>query len=93
MNCTPTGGARERTWPCCFADCVNERAIPNLLHIGTSATMATEGKRDDRRRAVAAVATKLFGSEVKPENIVDETLRPAIQAEVPAGRRCATSCC
>ena len=58
---------------------------PNLLHVGTSATMATEGKRDDRRRAVAAVATKLFGSELKPENIVDETLRPAIQAEVPAG--------
>jgi hypothetical protein len=57
----------------------------NLVHVGTSATMATEGKRDDRRRAVATVATKLFGSELKPENIVDETLRPAIQAEVPAG--------
>ena len=54
---------------------------PHLIHIGTSATMATEGKRDDRRRAVAKVATKLFGSEVKPENVVDETLRPAIQAE------------
>ena len=58
---------------------------PHLIHIGTSATMATEGKRDDRRRAVAKVATKLFGSEVKPENVVDETLRPAIQADVPAG--------
>src|SRR4029077_6780524 len=58
---------------------------PNLVHVGTSATMATEGKRDDRRRAVARVATKLFGSEVKPVNVVDETLRPAIQAEVPAG--------
>jgi ATP-dependent helicase YprA (DUF1998 family) len=56
---------------------------PNLLHIGTSATMATEGRREDRRRAVGAVATKLFGSELKPENVVDETLRPAIQVKAP----------
>jgi hypothetical protein len=56
---------------------------PKLLHIGTSATMATEGKRDARRAAVAAVATKLFGSTVKPENVVDETLQRAITALVP----------
>ena len=56
---------------------------PKLLHIGTSATMATEGKRDARRAAVAAVATKLFGSTVKPENVVDETLQRAITAPVP----------
>ena len=63
---------------------LRERAgNPGLLHIGTSATMVTEGKREDRRKAVAAVATKLFGSEVKPENVVDETLQRAIQAPVP----------
>lgn len=56
---------------------------PRLLHIGTSATMVTEGKREDRRRAVAAVATKIFGSEVEPANVVDETLRPVIEAPVP----------
>lgn len=56
---------------------------PKLLHIGTSATMSTEGKRDARRAAVAAVASKLFGSEVKPENVVDETLQHAIQTAIP----------
>lgn len=57
---------------------------PQLLHIGTSATMVTEGKREDRRRAVAAVAKKLFGSDVRPENVVDETLRPVIEVAAPA---------
>ncbi len=64
---------------------VRERSgNPRLLHIGTSATMVTEGKRDARRAAVASVASKLFGSEVKPDNVVDETLQRAIQAPVPA---------
>ncbi len=64
---------------------VRERSgNPKLLHIGTSATMVTEGKRDARRAAVAAVSSKLFGSEVKAENVVDETLQRAIQAPVPA---------
>lgn len=56
---------------------------PKLLNIGTSATVASGGKRDDRRRAAAEVATKLFGTAVPPENVVDETLRRAIQATVP----------
>lgn len=64
---------------------VRERSgNPKLLHIGTSATMASEGKRDARRAAVAAVASKLFGSDVKPENVVDETLQRAIQAAIPS---------
>jgi len=54
-----------------------------LLHIGTSATMSTEGSRDARRVEVAKVATKLFGSEVTPESIIDETLRRAIAAPAP----------
>lgn len=56
---------------------------PKLICIGTSATMATEGKRDARRAEVARVASKLFGSEVKPESVVDETLCRAIDASVP----------
>jgi ATP-dependent helicase YprA (DUF1998 family) len=56
---------------------------PKLLHIGTSATMSTEGNRAARRAAVGAVATKLFGSEVKPDNVIDETLKPAISAAFP----------
>ena len=56
---------------------------PKLLNIGTSATLASGGKRDDRRRAVAEVATKLFGTVVRPESVVDETLRRAIQVPAP----------
>jgi ATP-dependent helicase YprA (DUF1998 family) len=56
---------------------------PKLLNIGTSATVAGGNKRDDRRRAAAEVATKLFGTTVPPENVVDETLRRAIQVPVP----------
>lgn len=56
---------------------------PKLLNIGTSATVASEGNRDQRRRAAAEVATKLFGTVIPPENVVDETLRRAIQVPAP----------
>src|SRR6185437_2356617 len=56
---------------------------PKLLNIGTSATVASSGKRDDRRRAAAEVATKLFGTPVGSENVVDETLRRGIQGAAP----------
>jgi ATP-dependent helicase YprA (DUF1998 family) len=63
---------------------VRERSgNPRVLHIGTSATMVSEGTREDRRRTVAEVARKLFGATVKSENVVDETLQRAIQAPVP----------
>jgi ATP-dependent helicase YprA (DUF1998 family) len=63
---------------------VRERAgNPRILHIGTSATMVSGGNRAERKAAVAEVATKLFGVEVKPENVVDETLRRAIEVPAP----------
>ncbi|MFM8293823.1 MAG: DEAD/DEAH box helicase, partial [Microcystaceae cyanobacterium] len=40
---------------------LRQRCGHNLLYIGTSATMATEGSRSDRRQTVAEVASKLFG--------------------------------
>ncbi|MDJ0534658.1 MAG: DEAD/DEAH box helicase [Xenococcaceae cyanobacterium MO_207.B15] len=49
-----------------------------ILCIGTSATMSTEGDRTNRQTTVADVASKLFGVEVKPTNVIDETLEPAI---------------
>lgn len=49
-----------------------------LMCIGTSATMSTEGDRTNRKTTVAQVASKLFGVEVSPTNIIDETLEPAI---------------
>lgn len=57
---------------------------PKLLNIGTSATVATGGKREDRRKAAAQVATKIFGVAVNSENVVDETLQRAIVAIPPA---------
>lgn len=48
---------------------VRERFNDKLLCIGTSATMASEGDARSRARVVAEVATRLFGVEVKPENI------------------------
>ena len=54
---------------------VRDRTNPDLLCVGTSATMATEGTAEQRNRAVAGVASRLFGAAVRPENVVTETLR------------------
>src|SRR5690606_23039438 len=48
---------------------------PNLVCIGTSATVASEGDRAVRRAAAAEVATKLVGVPIGPEQVIDETLR------------------
>jgi len=45
--------------------------------IGTSATMANEGEQESRAVAVARVATKLFGTNVSPDAIIDESLERA----------------
>lgn len=47
---------------------------PDLQVVGTSATMASGGTVAERRAVVAAVATRLFGSEVTPERVIGETL-------------------
>jgi len=62
---------------------LRQRCGQDLLYIGTSATMTTTGDRDDIRRTVAEVASTLFGSEVKPENVIDETLERSIQIPEP----------
>ena len=48
----------------------------DLQCVGTSATMASEGNREDRLRQVADVATTLFGTPVTSEHVIDETLSP-----------------
>ncbi len=62
---------------------LRQRCGKNLLCIGTSATMSSEGTSDNRRQAVATVSSKLFGVEVKPENVIDETLKKAINRPYP----------
>jgi Lhr-like helicase len=45
--------------------------------IGTSATMASEGADTTRAQAVADVASRLFGTSIGPESVIDESLRRA----------------
>ncbi|MEV4439867.1 protein kinase [Streptomyces sp. NPDC049577] len=47
---------------------------PDVQCIGTSATMSTEGSLDDQKKVVAAVASTLFGTQVRPEHVIGETL-------------------
>jgi superfamily II DNA/RNA helicase len=54
---------------------VRDRTNPDLMCVGTSATMASGGTAAERNHAVALVASRLFGALVKPENIVTETLQ------------------
>jgi superfamily II DNA/RNA helicase len=65
---------------------VRERFNDKLLCIGTSATMASEGDARSRARVVAEVASRLFGGEVKPENIITETLEPVTARATPIDR-------
>lgn len=44
------------------------------LCIGTSATMVSEGRPDEKTVAVAGVATRLFGTPVGPQNVIEEWL-------------------
>lgn len=70
---------------------VRERMNLELICIGTSATMATEGTRQERQAKVAEVATKLFGQQVPAANIIGETLQRQIPGEMPAGDILATA--
>ena len=49
----------------------------NLLCIGTSATMSSTGSVEDRKQTVAAVAAKLFGTEITETDVIGETLERA----------------
>ncbi|MBF0124647.1 MAG: DEAD/DEAH box helicase [Magnetococcales bacterium] len=55
---------------------VRDRFNSDLLCVGTSATMTSEGSSDDRNQVVATVASRLFGCRVQPEHVVTETLAP-----------------
>lgn len=52
-------------------------AADQLRYIGTSATMTADPSRpfEEQRAEVARVATQLFGAEVRPENVIGESLR------------------
>lgn len=47
---------------------------PNLVCIGTSATMSNQGSESEQNAVVAQVASKLFGTTISPSNVIGETL-------------------
>ncbi len=47
----------------------------NLQCIGTSATLAGPGTYQEQQEEIAAVASRLFGTEVRPELVIGESLR------------------
>ena len=53
------------------------------LVIGTSATMSSKVDRLERCKEIAKVAGNLFGVVIKPENVVDETLKRVAKVPVP----------
>ncbi len=48
----------------------------DLIYIGTSATVASGDTPTDRRRATAEFASLLFGVDITPSDVVEESLRP-----------------
>ena len=66
---------------------VKERLSPssNLICIGTSATMSSSSDEVERAKAVAVVATKLFGQPIAPAGVIDELLERATCTTIKAG--------
>lgn len=63
---------------------VRERCGASTMRcIGTSATMAGAGTREERAMHVAAIASRLFGDHVPGENVIGETLRRAVARPDP----------
>lgn len=58
-------------------------AHDTLQCIGTSATMASGTTVAEQRSEVAKVATQIFGTEVKPDNVIIETLVRATTTRQP----------
>ena len=54
---------------------VREALNPELVCLGTSATMVSEGGSADRKQVVASFASRLFGAPVKGTNVITETLQ------------------
>jgi ATP-dependent helicase YprA (DUF1998 family) len=56
-------------------------AAQNMQCVGTSATLAGSGTYDEQRVEISRIATRLFGAEVRAENVIGETLRRATPDE------------
>ena len=63
---------------------LQERAGQDLQAVATSATMATGKSRNERKEIVAQLASRFFGQEISPINVVDETLQRVARVTVPS---------
>nr|MBA2441837.1 DEAD/DEAH box helicase [Rubrobacter sp.] len=52
-------------------------AAEDMRCVGTSATIAGSGTYEEQRAEISDVAGRLFGAELRPENVIGETLRRA----------------
>jgi len=63
---------------------VRERlGAPTMRCVGTSATVAGSGTREERHQEVAEIASRLFGTDVGSAQVIGETLRPAVNRDAP----------
>lgn len=60
----------------------NSINAPNLLCVGTSATMGGSAG-ENHQEVVSEVASLIFGQEVKPNNVIGETLQPVSDISQP----------
>lgn len=54
----------------------------DLTCIGTSATMSSHGTAEHQQRTVAAVASKLFGTQITEHEVIGETLERVTEGEI-----------
>ncbi|MBP7096320.1 MAG: DEAD/DEAH box helicase [Spirochaetia bacterium] len=59
---------------------IRARCEREVLCMGTSATMVSDRPGLERREAVAAFASTIFGTAFEPDQIIDETLRSSLGA-------------
>ena len=67
----------------------------DIICVGTSATMASEGSSEDQKREVAAVAQTLFGTPISPSQVIGETLErstPELDFTSPAVLKSLAGC-
>jgi hypothetical protein len=58
----------------------------DIVFVGTSATISTQGGREERRIQVAETGTRLFGAEVKRDAVIDESLQRLTQIDAPSSQ-------
>jgi hypothetical protein len=64
-------------------------AAPGVIHVGTSATTVAHPKASagERRRAVAELPHASLDSRFGMERVIEETLSPSAEGEVPSRER------